>query len=129
MVPGMPLRLTLIGRFVLWRGSQELEIAASGQRLIALLALRDRPVGRLHVAATLWPDHPTERSLAGLRTALWRVNHSSEQLIVASPSSLRLDAGIEVDVHYLVAFARRLAQAATPFEVVDLDSVGVANLV
>ena len=74
----MPARLTLIGRVALWRGSQELLVAASGQRLIALLALRDRPVGRLHVAGTLWPDYPTERSLAVLRTTLWRVSQSGE---------------------------------------------------
>ena len=128
MAPQMPLMLTLIGRFVLWRGSQQLEIAASGQRLIALLALRDRPVGRLHVAATLWPDFPTERSLAGLRTALWRVNQSSQDVIVATPSLLRLDDDIEVDVHNLVVFAQRLTQAERTSEVIDLDSVDVANL-
>lgn len=129
MAPQMPLRLTLIGRFVLWRGSQQLEIAASGQRLIALLALRARPVGRLHVVATLWPDFPTERSLAGLRTALWRVNQSSQQVIVATPSLLRLDDNIEVDVHNLIALAQRLTQAARMSEVIELDSVNVANLV
>jgi len=128
MAPQMPLMLTLIGRFVLWRGSQQLEIAASGQRLIAMLALRDRPVGRLHVAATLWPDLPTERSLAGLRTALWRVNQSSQEVIVATPSLLRLDDDIEVDVHNLVVFAQRLTQAERTSEVIDLDSVDVANL-
>src|SRR6185312_13643325 len=70
----VPLRLTLIGGFALQRGSQELGIATSGQRLIALLALKNRPVGRLQVAGTLWPDYSTERSLADLRTTLWRVN-------------------------------------------------------
>jgi len=129
MAPRMPLKLTLIGRFVLRRGSKQLEIAASSQRLIALLALRHYPVGRLHVAATLWPDFPTERSLAGLRTALWRVNQSSQEVIAATPSLLRLDENIEVDVHNLVAFAQRLTRAERTFEVVDLDSVDVANLV
>ena len=93
MARGTPLRLTLIGRFALWRGSQEIGVVASGQRLIGLLALRDRPVGRMHVAGTLWPDYPTERSLADLRTTLWRVNQSGEQLVVATPSLLSLDAG------------------------------------
>ncbi len=125
----IPLRLTLIGSFALWRGTEELGVAASGQRLIALLALRDRPVGRLHVAGTLWADYPMERSLADLRTALWRVNQSSEQVIAATPSFLRLDADVEVDVRNLVAFARRLTQAETPSEIADLDSVGLAMLV
>lgn len=128
MAPRAPLRLTLIGGFALWRGSQELGIAASGQRLIALLALRDRPVGRLHVAGTLWPDYSTERSLADLRTTLWRVNQSSERVIAATPSFLRLGADIEVDVRNLAAFARRLTETGTS-ESVDLDSVGMADLV
>jgi DNA-binding SARP family transcriptional activator len=129
MARGTQLRLTLIGRFALWRGSQEIGVAASGQRLIALLALRDRPVGRIHVAGTLWPDYPTERSLAGLRTTLWRVNQSGEQLVAATPSLLSLDAALEVDVQDLVAFAGRLADAKLPLRMADLDSVSVADLV
>jgi DNA-binding SARP family transcriptional activator len=128
MARSMPLRLTLIGRFALGRGSQELGVAASGQRLVALLALRDRSVGRLHVAGTLWPDYPTERSLAVLRTTLWRVSQSGEQVIAATPSLLRLDPGIEVDVRNLIAFARRLAEAEN-LGLADLDSVSLADLV
>lgn len=89
MGPGTPLRLTLIEGFTLCEGSRKLGIAASAQRLIALLALRDRPVGRFHLAGTLWPDYPTERSLADLRTALWRVNQSSERVVAAPGCSLR----------------------------------------
>ena len=69
-----------------------------------------------------------ERSLADLRTALWRVNQSGEQVIAATPSFLRLDADIEVDVRNLIAFARRLTRA-TMSEIADLDSVSLANLV
>jgi DNA-binding SARP family transcriptional activator len=129
MGPRVPLRLTLIGGFALWRGSQELGIATSGQRLIALLALRDRPVARLHVAGTLWPDCSTGRSLADLRTTLWRVNQSSEQVIAATPSLLGLDGDIEVDVRNLAVFARRLNQPGTAFKTVDLDSVRLTDLV
>jgi DNA-binding SARP family transcriptional activator len=128
MAPRVTLRLTLIGRFALWLGSQELGIAASGQRLIALLALRDRPVGRLHVAGTLWPDYSTERSLADLRTTLWRVNQTSLRVIAANPSFLRLNADIDVDVRNLIAFARRLNQAGAASRVIDLDSVAIADL-
>lgn len=129
MARRVPLRLTLIGGFALCRGSQELGIAASGQRLIALLALRDRPVGRLHVAGTLWPDYSTGRSLADLRTTLWRVNQSGEQVIAATPSLLELYGDIEVDVRNLTVFARCLSQAGTASANVDLDSVSLAELV
>lgn len=129
MTPRMPLRLTLIGNFGLWQDREELGIAASGQRLIALLALNDRPLGRLHVAGTLWPDYPTERSLADLRTTLWRVNQASEHVIAATQSVLTLEDGIDVDVRHLVAFAQRLTEAETLSKTVDLDSVDLASLV
>ena len=129
MAPNVPLRLTLIEGFALWRGSEELRIAMSGQRLIALLALWDRPAGRLHVAGTLWPDYPTDRSLADLRTTLWRIRRSCDRVIAASPSILWLDVDTEVDVRDLVAFARRLNQSETAPDTADLDSVPLASLV
>jgi DNA-binding SARP family transcriptional activator len=129
MAPSLPLRLTLIGGFALWRGSEELRFAASGQRLIALLALRDRPGGRLNVAGTLWPDCSTDRSLAGLRTTLWRIRQSCDQVIVASPSFLWIDVNTEVDVRNLIAFAHRLNQQETAHDTADLDSVPLASLV
>jgi DNA-binding SARP family transcriptional activator len=76
------------------------------------------------VAGTLWPDYARDRSLAHLRTALWRVNHSSGRVIAVTPSLLTLDAGIEVDVRNVVAFAHRLARADN----LDLDSVEAADL-
>ena len=124
MAPRMPLRLTLIGGFALRQGGEEFGIATSGQRLIALLALKDRAVGRLHVAGILWPDYSSERSLADLRTTLWRVNQSGRHVITAGSGALALDADIEVDVRDLVDFARRL-NAAEP---IDLDAVGLADL-
>lgn len=129
MAPGLPLRLTLIGGFALWRGSEELRIATGGQRLIALLALRDRPGGRLNVAGTLWPNCSTDSSLAYLRTTLWRIRRSCDQVIVASPSLLWIDVDTEVDVRNLVAFARRLNQPEAARNTADLDSVPLASLV
>jgi DNA-binding SARP family transcriptional activator len=126
--PQARLRLALIGGFVLRRDSEELRVAASGQRLIALLALKGRPVGRQQVAGLLWPDYPAERSLADLRTALWRVNQCSEKVICATPSLLRLDKAVEVDVRDLSVIARGLSQAETGQLALDLDSVRLAEL-
>ena len=128
MSRGFPLRLTLMGRFALWRGDRELAVAASGQRLIALLALRDQPMGRFRAAGILWPDYQVKRSLAGLRTALWRVNQCSAGLITASPSVLALDAGIQIDVHHLLAFARHLSGTGPRDQDADLFSPTVADL-
>jgi DNA-binding SARP family transcriptional activator len=128
MAPNVPLRLTLIGGFALRRGSEEIRITTSGQRLIALLALKNRPARRLHVAGTLWPDHSTHRSLSHLRTTLWRIRRSCDQVVTASPSDLWLDEHIEVDVRDLVAFTRRLNWWEAAPDAADLDSVPVASL-
>jgi DNA-binding SARP family transcriptional activator len=128
MAPNVPLRLTLIGGFALRRGSEELRIATSGQRLIALLALKNRPAGRLHVAGTLWPDYATDRALGDLRTTLWRIRRSCDRVVATSPSDLWLDVGIEVDVRDLVVFARRLNRSEAAPGTADLYSVPLASL-
>lgn len=121
-------RLALLGGFCLSQGSRVVEVAASGQRLIALLALRDRPAARLYLAGVLWPDYSTERSLADLRTTLWRLNQSGEPIVDVTHSCLALSDHVDVDVRKLVAFAQRLhAPQAGPGEI-DLNSVGLREL-
>jgi DNA-binding SARP family transcriptional activator len=128
MASSAPLRLALIGGFALRKGDREIVVAASGQRLIALLALHDRPLTRLRVAGTLWSEFSTERSLADLRTTLWRINQSDKAIVTATHSTLGLGSNIEVDVLKLVAFTRRLGQAAAGLVRADLDSVTVSEL-
>ena len=122
MAPRARLRLTLLGGFALLRGSQRVPVTVGGQRLIALLALRDGPVGRLHVAETLWPSCSAERSLASLRTTLWRVSQTAEEVIVARPAVLGLAGGIDVDVRHLATASHRLNQCRGP-GTIDLDAV------
>jgi DNA-binding SARP family transcriptional activator len=128
MVPRASLRITLLGSFALWRGDQETEIPASGQRLIALLALRDRSLTRLQVAGTLWPDYPTERALADLRTTLWRVGQSDERVVTKTSSLLGLHGDIEVDVRQMSAFAKRLGDDTTRLTHCELDSMRLYTL-
>jgi DNA-binding SARP family transcriptional activator len=128
MSASIPLRLALLGGFLLEKGDREIVIAASGQRLIALLALHRRPLTRLRAAGTLWPEFSTKRSLADLRTTLWRINQSGEAIVTASQSAVALDADIGVDVQKLMALTRQLDQAAVGLGQIDLDSVIVAEL-
>jgi DNA-binding SARP family transcriptional activator len=125
MISGTPLRLALLGSFALRRGDQEIEIPASGQRLVALLALRDQPLTRLQIAETLWPEYPTGRALADLRTTLWRVNHSGERIVTKTPALLGLHADIEVDVHAIGALARRSSDNAARLTSFELDSMSL----
>ena len=96
-----PVRLMLLGGFTLLHGVQEVIVPASAQRLIALLGLRERPLSRPYVAGLLWPDYSAERSLAGLRTVLWRANGSSVPLIGTAGLQLYLHAHVQVDTRAL----------------------------
>jgi DNA-binding SARP family transcriptional activator len=112
MARSAPLRLTLLGGFRLSHGGAEIELAASGQRLVAFLAFSERPLSRSYVAGTLWPEFTAKRSLADLRTTLWRVNHAPLPVVTATHSHLRLGEHIEVDVRRLLTLARRLSEPA-----------------
>jgi DNA-binding SARP family transcriptional activator len=121
-------KLALLGGFVLRRGDREIPIAANGQRLIALLALNDRPIARARAAGMLWPDFSTHRSLADLRTTLWRVNQSAEGVVAASRSSLLLGENVEVDVRLMIAVSQRLRDDPSSLAGVDLDAVPLTEI-
>jgi DNA-binding SARP family transcriptional activator len=63
----------LLGGFAVHRGDQPVDLLPACQRLIALLALKPRPVHRLWVCATLWPQAHTRRAVANLRSTMWRL--------------------------------------------------------
>jgi DNA-binding SARP family transcriptional activator len=96
-----PLRLMLLGGFTLLDGTQEIELPMSAQRLVAFLALRERGLSRTYLAQALWPACSSERSLADLRTALWRANHSHIPLVMAAGIRLSLRSEVQVDVRAL----------------------------
>jgi DNA-binding SARP family transcriptional activator len=101
-----PLQLMLLGGFTLLRDAEEIELPMSAQRLVALLALRERAVSRAYLGGVLWPNCTSERSLADLRTALWRANHCKAKVIATAGVRLCLRAEVEVDVRVLTAFER-----------------------
>jgi DNA-binding SARP family transcriptional activator len=80
----------------------------SAQRLLALLALRDHPLLRVHVAGVLWLEATEERALGSLRSALWRVHQPGHHLIQATTTHLCLAPGVEVDLHEATSLARSL---------------------
>ena len=128
MASSVPLRLALLGGFVLRKGSRDIVVAASGQRLIALLGLHNRPLTRMRAAGLLWPEFSTKRSLADLRTTLWRVNQSGEDIVTATQSTLALSPNVDVDVLKLITVTRQLDRAAVGLVRIDLDSVTLSEL-
>ena len=122
-------RVPLVGGFQLVEGEAQVALAEGSQRLLALLALRGRPVKRLLVAGTLWPDVTERRAYASLRSALTRLYGVVRDAVEVNPGDLRLASSIGVDLRESQALAHRLLDAADqPLEASDLSGAAVAAL-
>jgi DNA-binding SARP family transcriptional activator len=101
-------QLRLLGGFNFRLNGNDVNLPPAGQRLVALLALRDRPLVRAFVLGMLWPEAPEERGFACLRSLLWRVNCHDNPLILASRQHLTLASHIHVDVRDVHEAVHRL---------------------
>jgi DNA-binding SARP family transcriptional activator len=95
----------------------------SAQRVVAFLALQNRPVRRLYVAGSLWPETQEERAAANLRSALWRLGRPGGALVATTNGHLELAPQVEVDVRSSTALARRLRQDALTFVQSEADEL------
>jgi DNA-binding SARP family transcriptional activator len=109
--------LRMLGGFELVSAGEHVVVPTSAQRLLAFLALRERPVRRSCVAGMLWLDSPEERAAANLRSALWRLHCVGGEVVRAWASHLSLDASVVVDLRE----AERTAHRALDRTNTDLD--------
>jgi SARP family transcriptional regulator, regulator of embCAB operon len=122
-------RVLLVGGFQLVEGEAQVALAEGSQRLLALLALRGRPVKRLLVAGTLWPDVTERRAYASLRSALTRLYGVVRDAVEVNPGDLRLARSVAVDLRESQALAHRLLDAADqPLDASDLSGGAIAAL-
>ncbi len=98
--------LSLLHGFELTCGGRPVAIPRSSQRLLAFVALHDRPLQRGYVAGNLWTESSDERAAANLRSALWRLNRGGRALVEASVGQLHVAAGLRVDIRDAIARAR-----------------------
>lgn len=89
--------LRILGGFELRVHGRPVAVPPQGRRILAYLALRDRPVARSQVAGTLWPALPDDRAAANLRTALWRTNILGVGVVAGSRSDIWLTPKVRVD--------------------------------
>ncbi len=102
------VRVQLLRGFSLVCGDEEVALPLSAQRLVAFLALQERPLLRLYVAGVLWPDTNEKRSYANLRSALWRLRKVGHDIVEAHTANLRLAPEVDVDAHRALEVARSL---------------------
>ena len=115
------LTLKLIDGFELSCDSDNVPLPMAAQRLVAFLALRNRPLLRVFVAGSLWLDTDEERSCANLRRTLWRIRRPGHAIVEASATHVALHRAVFVDVHELVRQARRVLAAENDHGIVPLN--------
>jgi DNA-binding SARP family transcriptional activator len=124
-LPGGDVRVSLLRGFELRRGPEVVRLPLSAQRLLAFLALHDRPLLRPYVAGTLWLESSQEHANANLRTALWRLRRPGCRVVSASPDSLALERGVAVDLRDAELIAHRaIEHAGRPDDLAELRTTG-----
>jgi len=103
---GSSLRLRLLSGFAVFHDGRPVDLPMGAQRVIALLALHNRPLQRDYIAGMLWLDTPDERAAANLRSTLWRIQQRVDGLLEARGTSLRLGASVTVDLREAEVLAR-----------------------
>jgi DNA-binding SARP family transcriptional activator len=103
--------LLLLGGFELRCDGAVIEVAPSSQRLLAFLALTERPLPRAYVAGALWPDTTEEKAGANLRTALWRLGPQAG-IVSTCLAHLALRGEVWVDARFVHETAQRLRRTA-----------------
>lgn len=101
--------LHLLGGFAVHHGEQPVDLPPACQRLVALIALKRKPVHRLWVCATLWPHAQTRRAVASLRSVMWRLRPAgADPLLITDAQHIQLAPEVSVDWHESVDLIEQL---------------------
>ena len=113
------LRLALVGGFALSCSGEERRLPGSVQRLVAFLALQERPVPRQRAAFALWPDASETHAYGSLRAAVCRLRSGCRDRMLRDGRELGLREEVEVDVRR----ARALAGQACDSGATELEAI------
>ncbi len=106
------VHLRLLGGFELRCDGEVVVLPLPAGRLLAFVALRDRPLLRPYIAGALWPDATEARAAGNLRCAVWRLARCGARPLEATGSHLGLSPHVSFDVRLGTELARRLRDAA-----------------
>jgi DNA-binding SARP family transcriptional activator len=121
------VQLGLLDGFEFRCDGEVIELPLSTQRVVAFLALHERPLRRLHVAGCLWPDSTEERAGASLRSALWRLHRLGHDLVEATSAHLQLAAVVGIDFRETVATARAVLDHQLPNAALALAEMSLCD--
>ncbi|HZQ81933.1 MAG TPA: BTAD domain-containing putative transcriptional regulator [Gaiellaceae bacterium] len=118
--------LGLLRGFEVRVGGRPVDLPISVQRVVAFLALHERPLQRLYIAGNLWLDSSEERANASLRTALWRLGRQGSPLVLVSGTQVSLSPEVVVDLLEVRRQAQRVLRRETSL-LTDVDDLCVAG--
>jgi DNA-binding SARP family transcriptional activator len=104
------IRIALLRGFQVVHDGQPVALPLGTQRLVAFLALQDRPVLRVFVAGSLWLDKTERLACASLRSALWQLRRNRLDVVTVSRNHLQLSTCLDVDVWNAVAEAQQVIE-------------------
>ncbi|OLZ48658.1 hypothetical protein BS330_32855 [Amycolatopsis keratiniphila subsp. nogabecina] len=119
--------LNLLGDFRLVVHGERVTVGPSAQRLLAVLVCLGRQAARTTIAHALWPDSPTARAHANLRTTLYRLQRAWPDLVLSTKTDLRLSPTLRVDVESTRAMAISLLNTPPGEESALLDRLQWTN--
>ena len=125
---GTELTLSVLGSFRFRAGDTTPALPSGSQRLLALLALRERAVTRLMVAGTLWPNSSEQHAAASLRSALTRLRGAARDAVDIGDLDLSLAPGVVVDIREAKKFAHQLLEPDAPNLAPDATAAALASL-
>jgi len=111
---GARLRLMLLRAFDLTYDGAPIRVSAGAHRVLAFLALSDRPLARSYVAGVLWPETSDKRASGSLRSAVWDLRLTGHDLIETSGHCLQLGPAVQVDYRWALTLAEAVLDARRP---------------
>jgi DNA-binding SARP family transcriptional activator len=116
----LQVQLRLLGGFGLVVEGRQIGLPFSAQRVLAALALRLHDQDRMVLGEMLYPDGRRSRTMASLRSALWRAKREAgHPLLDSRGQHLRLLDYIEVDLRKWTQYARFLTSQLRADPVAD----------
>jgi DNA-binding SARP family transcriptional activator len=93
------IELQVLRAFEVRRDGDVVSLPPSAQRLVAFLAVHERPVHRDHVSGNLWLESTGRQADTSLRATLRQLGREDCPLIDANGTLVRLEPDVAVDLH------------------------------
>jgi len=91
-------QLQLLGGFRMVNEGCTLAVPVTAAKLLAMLALHERPIPRSRVAGEFWPELSERRAASNLRTTVWRLPNVSRKFLTTTGTTIATADAVEVDL-------------------------------